>query len=103
MPRRGKKYNKTIEKVDRQKRYGLDEALELLPAPPSARCDEAVALPIRLGVNPRHADQMVRGAVVLPHGTGRTIRVLVFAKGEKEKEAMDAGADHGGSEDLIEG
>lgn len=102
MPRRGKKYRKSIEKVDRQRRYGIEEALELLPTATYAKFDESVDIAIRLGVNPRHADQMVRGAVVLPHGTGRSVRVLVFAKGDKAKEALDAGADHVGAEDVVD-
>ncbi|MDY0000548.1 MAG: 50S ribosomal protein L1 [Polyangia bacterium] len=102
MPSRGKKYRKNFEKVDRQKRYGLDEALELLPAMTFAKFDESVDLAVKLGVNPRHADQMVRGAVVLPHGTGKTIRVLVFAKGDKAKEAEEAGADYVGAEDMVD-
>jgi len=102
MPHRGKKYRKTIEKVDRQQRYGLEEALELLPNTTYAKFDESVDIAIKLGVNPRHADQMVRGAVVLPHGTGKTIRVLVFAKGDKAKEAEEAGADHVGAEEIVD-
>jgi len=102
MPRRGKKYRKVIEKVDRLQRYGLEEALELLPNTTFAKFDESVDIAVRLGVNPRHADQMVRGATVLPHGTGKTIRVLVFAKGDKAKEAEEAGADYVGAEDMVE-
>jgi large subunit ribosomal protein L1 len=102
MSHRGKKYRKVLERVDRLQRYGLEEALELLPETSFAKFDESVDLAVRLGVNPRHADQMVRGAVVLPHGTGKTIRVVVFAKGDKAKEAEEAGADHVGAEDLVE-
>jgi large subunit ribosomal protein L1 len=102
MPRRGKKYRKVLEKVDRLQRYGLEEALELLPETTYAKFDESVDLAVRLGVNPRHADQMVRGAVVLPHGTGKTTRVVVFAKGDKANEAEEAGADYVGAEDLVE-
>lgn len=102
MPRRGKKYQKVIEQVDRLQRYALDEALALLPKATYAKFDESVDIAMRLGVNPRHADQMVRGAVVLPHGTGKTTRVIVFAKGDKAKEAEEAGADFVGAEDLVE-
>jgi len=97
-----KKYVEARDKVDREKRYGLDEAIELLPQVSYAKFDETVELALRLGVDPRHADQMVRGSVALPNGLGKSVRVLVFAKGEKEKEAQDAGADTVGAEDLIE-
>ena len=90
---RGKKYKDARAKVEREKQYELDEAIKLLKEVSFAQFDEAVDIAIRLGVNPRHADQMVRGTVLLPHGTGRQTKVLVFAKGEKEKEALDAGAD----------
>jgi large subunit ribosomal protein L1 len=86
--------------VDRDRNYGLREAVELLKAAPSAKFDESVDLSVNLGVDPKHADQMVRGGIVLPHGTGKTVRILVFAKGEKEKEAQAAGADHVGADDL---
>jgi large subunit ribosomal protein L1 len=86
--------------VDRDRNYGLREAVELLKAAPSAKFDESVDLSVNLGVDPKHADQMVRGGLVLPHGTGKTVRILVFAKGEKEKEAQAAGADHVGADDL---
>lgn len=102
MAKRGKKYREVRSKVDRLKRHTLDEALALLPETCWAKFDESVDLAVNLGVNPAHADQMVRGTVVLPHGTGKTVRVLVFAKGEKEKEAREAGADHVGAEDLVE-
>jgi large subunit ribosomal protein L1 len=102
MGKRGKKYNEAREKVDRIKKYELEEAIRLLTETSHARFNETVDIAIRLGVNPRKADQMVRGTVVLPHGTGKTSRVLVFAKGEKAKEAEDAGADFVGAEDLIE-
>jgi large subunit ribosomal protein L1 len=88
------------ERVDRMRAYPLREAVELLQSTPAAKFDESVDLAVNLGVDPKHADQMVRGALVLPHGTGRSVRVLVFAKGEKEKEAREAGADHVGGEDL---
>jgi len=99
---KGKKYKDARAKVEREKNYELDEAIKLLKEASFAQFDEAVDLAVRLGVNPRHADQMVRGTVLLPHGTGRQMKVLVFAKGEKEKEATDAGADFVGAEDLVE-
>ena len=97
-----KKYVEARKKIDREKRYEMDEALDLLPQICFAKFDETVELALRLGVDPRHADQMVRGSVALPHGLGKTVRVLVFAKGEKEKEAQESGADVVGAEDLIE-
>ncbi len=102
MPKNGKNYNQAREQVDRTKRYPLEEAVQLAVKASYAKFDETVDMAVRLGVDPRHADQMVRGAVVLPNGTGKTTRVLVFAKGEKEKEALDSGADIAGSEELIE-
>lgn len=102
MARRGKKYRSVIDKVDRQKRYNFDEAIQLAIDCTFAKFDETVDLAVRLGVDPRHADQMVRGTVVLPHGVGKVVRVMVFAKGEKEKEALDAGADYVGSDEYIE-
>ncbi len=98
----GKNYTAARTKVDREKSYPLAEALKLVKEAKFAKFDETVEASIRLGVNPKHADQMVRGTVVLPHGTGKTIRVLAFAKGEKEQEATDAGADFVGAEDLAE-
>jgi large subunit ribosomal protein L1 len=89
-----------LSQVDRDHNYALREAVELLKAAPSAKFDESVDLSVNLGVDPKHADQMVRGGLVLPHGTGKTVRILVFAKGEKEKEAQAAGADHVGADDL---
>jgi len=102
MARRGKKYLAALETVDRLKHYPLDEALDVLPGTAWGKFDESVDLAVNLGVNPAHADQMVRGTVVLPHGTGKGVRVLVFAKGEKEKEAREAGADFVGAEDMVE-
>jgi large subunit ribosomal protein L1 len=99
---RGKKYRESIEKVDRQKKYNFREAIALALDCGQAKFDEGVDLAVRLGVDPRHADQMVRGTVVLPNGVGKEVRVAVFAKGEKEKEALDAGADHVGSDELVE-
>jgi large subunit ribosomal protein L1 len=102
MPARGKKHTKAFSQVDRTKRYPLEEAIQLAVSASYTRFDETVDLAVRLGVDPRHADQMVRGAVVLPNGTGKVTRVLVFAKGEKEREALEAGADFAGGEELIE-
>jgi len=102
MPKRGKKYRQAIGQVDRTRRYPLEEAVQLALASSYARFDETVDVAVRLGVDHRHADQMVRGAVVLPNGIGKTTRVLVFAKGEKEREALEAGADYVGAEDLVE-
>jgi len=90
-----------MAKVDRTRNYPLKEGVELVKASAYAKFDETVDIAVRLGVDPRHADQMVRGAVVLPNGLGKDVRVLVFAKGEKEKEARDAGADFVGAEDLV--
>ncbi len=102
MPKEGKSFLKAKEKVESGKKYVLKEALELIVSTSRAKFDETVDVAIRLGVNPRHADQMVRGSVVLPNGLGKSVKVLVFAKGEKEKEALDAGADIVGSDDIIE-
>jgi len=87
--------------VDRARKYTVDEAVSLLKQNSFAKFDETVDIAVRLGVNPKHADQMVRGAIVLPHGTGQTVRVLVFAKGDKEREAREAGADFVGSDDMV--
>ncbi len=100
MANASKRYQAASEQIDREKLYDLAEAIALLKAAPAAKFDESVDLAINLGVDPKHADQMVRGAIVLPHGTGKETRVLVFAKGDKEKEAREAGADHVGGEDL---
>lgn len=102
MANRGKKFRAAREKVDQAQRYTFEEAVDLALQCSYSRFDETVDIAVRLGVDPRHADQMVRGTVVLPNGLGKTVRVLVFAKGEKEKEAMDAGADYAGSDELIE-
>jgi large subunit ribosomal protein L1 len=101
MPKFGKKYQEAQKLVDKQKLYEADEAVELVKKIATAKFDESVEVAVRLGVDPKHADQQVRGAVVLPHGTGKTARVLVFAKGEKAKEAEAAGADFVGAEDLV--
>ncbi|HSB51672.1 MAG TPA: 50S ribosomal protein L1 [Dissulfurispiraceae bacterium] len=98
----GKKLDNVEAKVDRTKEHSLEEAAELLKEHAFAKFDETVDMAINLGVDPRKSDQMVRGTVVLPYGTGKSVRVLVFAKGEKEKEATDAGADYVGAEDLVE-
>lgn len=100
MPQRGKKYQDARKEIDRNRHYEPDEALELVKKLGRIVFDETVELAVRLGVNPKHADQQVRGGVVLPHGTGKTVRVLVFAKGEKMKEAEEAGADIVGGDDL---
>ena len=99
MSRKSRKYLEKKKNIEPAKRYPLKEAVELAVSAGSAKFDETVDVAIRLGVNPKHADQMVRGSVVLPHGLGKTVRVLVFAKGEKEKEALDAGADFTGADD----
>jgi large subunit ribosomal protein L1 len=102
MPKRGKKYQTALEKFDRNKLYEASEALRLVKEAAAAKFDETVETSIRLGIDVRHADQMVRGAVVLPNGTGKSRKVLVFAKGDKAQEAADAGADYVGAEDMVE-
>ena len=97
----GKKRGAALQKPDRSRRYTLVEAVSLLKELAFANFDESVDVAVRLGVDPKHADQMVRGAVVLPHGTGKTNRVLVFAKGEKVSEAEQAGADYVGGDDYV--
>jgi large subunit ribosomal protein L1 len=101
MPKVPKNRAKVDAIVDRERKYSVEEACALVKQSKFAKFDETVDLAVRLGVNPKHADQMVRGALVLPHGTGKTVRVLVFAKGEKEREAREAGADFAGSDDLV--
>ncbi len=98
----GKKIEAARQKVDRMKEYSIEDAINLLKECRFAKFDETVELAINLGVDPKKSDQVVRGTTLLPHGTGRPVRVLVFAKGEKEKEAMEAGADYVGAEDLVE-
>ena len=100
MPKQSKRYRKAEEGRDRDKLYTLQEALQKLKESPAAKFDETVDIAINLGVDPKHADQMVRGAIVLPNGVGRDTRVLVFAKGDKEKEALAAGADFVGGDEL---
>jgi len=102
MGKRGKKYSAVKENLDPDKGYDVSEALQLALQTSYAKFDESVDVAVRLGVDPRHADQMVRGTVVLPNGTGKEVKVLVFAKGEKETEAQEAGADFVGNDDLIE-
>lgn len=102
MSKRGKKYLEARKRVETAKRYTIQEAMELVVGTARAKFDETVDTAVRLGVNPAHADQMVRGSVVLPNGLGKSVRVLVFAKGEKEKEALEAGADVVGSDEVIE-
>jgi len=102
MGQHGKNFKNASAKVDRSKRYPLEEACQLVPETKVAKFDESVDIAVRLGVDPKHADQMVRGAVVLPHGTGKSQRVVVIAKGDKAAEARAAGADSVGAEDLVE-
>lgn len=101
MPKRGKNYQDSIKLLDRSSLYDVAEAIELVQKTAKAKFDETIELSVRLGVDPRHADQQVRGAVVLPHGTGKTRRVLVIAKGEKQTEAEEAGADFVGADEMI--
>lgn len=101
MPKHGKQYRNAVAELDRSRNLALNEAFDLLLKAKYAKFDESVDIAVRLGVDPRHADQMVRSSVILPHGTGKTARVLVFAKGEKEKEALQAGADYAGSDELV--
>ena len=98
----GKRYRESAAKVDATREYPIDEAVEVLKSFPSSKFDETIEFSARLGVDPKHADQQVRGTVLLPHGTGKTIRVLVLTRGEKEQEAKNAGADSVGSVEFIE-
>ncbi len=100
--KRGKRYQELLKKIVRNKQYSLDEAIALLPELKSAKFDESVEATYVLNVNPKFADQNIRGVISLPHGTGKKVKVLVFAKGEKAQEAKDAGADYVGAEDLVE-
>ncbi len=102
MVARGKKYKEASAKLVSGQRYGFKDAVRLSLDCAYAKFDETVDIAVKLGVDPRHADQMVRGSVVLPNGVGKEVRVLVFAKGEKEKEALDAGADYAGSDEYVE-
>lgn len=101
MSGKGKSYRARLEKVDRDRRYTLEEGLRLVRETARVKFDETVELAVRLGVDPRQADQNIRGTVLLPHGMGKTVKVLAFAKGEKEREAQEAGADFIGSDDLV--
>jgi large subunit ribosomal protein L1 len=100
MASHSKRFNEASGQIVQGKLYPVEEAFDLLASLPAAKFNESVDVAVRLGVDPRHADQMVRGAIVLPHGTGRETRILVFAKGDKAQEASDAGADHVGGEEL---
>jgi len=100
--KRGKKYIESMARIDRTREYPLEEAVEVIKNLPAGKFDETFEFSARLGVNPRHADQQVRGTVLLPHGTGKDVRVLVLTKGEKETEAKEAGADFVGSDEFIE-
>lgn len=102
MSKRGKQYKQMAEKVDRDKVYELDEGLQLMKDSSTCKFDESADVAVKLGVDPRKADQNIRGSVVLPKGSGKKFRVLVFAKGEKQKEAQDAGADAVGADELVE-
>lgn len=102
MARRGKKYREAVKTYDRQELFDIEPAIDKCLELAKANFDETIELHVRLGVDSRHADQQVRGAIVLPHGTGKEVRVLVIAKGDKEKEAREAGADFVGAEDMIE-
>jgi large subunit ribosomal protein L1 len=102
MPKRGKKYLDSKKKFNSDKRADFTEAVKMSIDASFAKFDETIDMAVRLGVDPRHADQMVRGSVILPNGTGKEVKILVFAKGEKEKEAQDAGADFVGNDDLID-
>jgi large subunit ribosomal protein L1 len=101
MARHGKKYREAAKLVEPERRYPIDEASELLPKVSITKFDATVEAHLRLGIDPRHADQLVRGTVVLPHGTGRVTRVIVFAQGEKAQEALRSGADEVGGEDIV--
>jgi large subunit ribosomal protein L1 len=101
MPKHGRKYNEAARLVEPERRYEIGEAAELLPKLSISKFDGTIEAHLRLGIDPRHADQLVRGTVVLPHGTGRTSRVIVFAQGEKAQEALRAGADDVGGDDLV--
>ena len=102
MATRGKKYQEKVQKFDISKRYNFQEAVQIALDSVYVKFDETVDIAVRLGVDPKHADQMVRGTVILPHGIGKSVKVMVFAKGEKEKEALEAGADYAGSDEYFE-
>ncbi len=102
MPKHGKKYREVKEKMNPADKYSLDDALRFVKENAKAEFDETVEVSMKLGVNPKHADQQVRGTVVLPHGTGKSVRILVMTQGEKEMEAKDAGADYVGCDEYVE-
>ncbi|MDH7579075.1 MAG: 50S ribosomal protein L1 [Bacillota bacterium] len=102
MPKRGRKYREALKQINRDALYEPEDALKLVKETAPAKFDETIEISVRLGIDPRHADQQVRGAVVLPHGTGKSRKVLVFAKGDKAREAEEAGADYVGAEELLE-
>ena len=102
MAKRGKKYEEASKLINKEEQYSISDSIDLVQKTATANFDETIELTVRLGVDPKHADQQVRGAVVLPHGTGKVNRVLVFAKGDKATEATEAGADFVGAEDLVE-
>ena len=102
MPKHGKNFRKAVQECDTQERYSVEEAVEKSLGASFAKFDESVDIALRLGVDPKYSDQMVRGAVTLPNGLGKTVRVAVFAKGEKQAEARAAGADIVGDDDLVE-
>src|SRR5438128_752880 len=101
MKRRGKTYRTILAKIDRTQRYSLEEGLRLVHKTARAKFDETLEMAVRLGVDPRQADQNIRGTIMLPHGIGKTVRILAFAKEKKEREAQEAGTDIVGAEDLI--
>jgi large subunit ribosomal protein L1 len=101
MPKHGRKYREAAKLVEAERRYPITDAVELLPRVSTTKFDATIEAHLRLGVDPRHADQLVRGTVVLPHGTGKAARVVVFAQGEKAQEALRAGADEVGGDDLV--
>jgi len=100
--RKSKRYNEALTKRDEDKKYSVDEAVKILKSMPHAKFDETLEVSTKLGADPKQSDQMIRGSVVLPNGTGKTVKVLVFCESEKEKEAKEAGADHIGSESVID-
>ncbi len=100
MAKNGKRYKQLSEGIERDQSYSLSDAMTVIKDGPETKFDQSVDLAVNLGVDPKHADQMVRGGIVLPHGTGKSVRILVFAKGDKEKEAVEAGADHVGGDEL---
>lgn len=102
MNKRGKKYASVVSKIDKNKKYSVDEAIEFIKSNPSAKFDESFEISMNLGIDPRKSDQNIRGTVSLPHGTGKSVRVLVLAKTPKDKEALDAGADYAGLDEYVE-